>query len=205
MNDQYSEEEAKLVNWFKDNRNNLIIGILLGVSIIIGFKYYNDTNVTQQYEISYKYEKAVSKYKDSDFRDILALSDELELEHPSNIYTGMTNLYVSKILHDDGKYNEAILKLDFIMNNNESEEIKMIAIVRTSRILVFLKEYEKARSYIEMSPGHDNNPIMNEILGDIELAKNNIIDARKYYKSSLNGNLVPNKRKIIENKLNSIN
>ena len=52
MSDQYSEEEDKLVSWFKDNFKNIIIGIIAGASLVLSYNYYIDSNLNNQYEIS---------------------------------------------------------------------------------------------------------------------------------------------------------
>ena len=47
--------------------------------------------------------------------------------------------------------------------------------------------------------------ISTELLGDIEYYNNNLKEAKNYYSLSLENDMTPNKRKIIENKINSIN
>ena len=42
MSSQYTEEEDKLISWFKDNYKNIIFGLLFGTILVFGFKYYND-------------------------------------------------------------------------------------------------------------------------------------------------------------------
>ena len=37
MNDQYTEEEDKLVSWFKDNFKNMLIGIISGGLLVLGY------------------------------------------------------------------------------------------------------------------------------------------------------------------------
>ena len=44
MSDQYSEEEDRLVSWFKDNFKNIIIGIIAGASFVLSYNYYIDSN-----------------------------------------------------------------------------------------------------------------------------------------------------------------
>ena len=55
MSRQYTEEEDKLISWFKDNYKNIIFGLLFVTSLVFGFKYYNDLNANKQYEMSLKY------------------------------------------------------------------------------------------------------------------------------------------------------
>ena len=62
MSSHYTEEEDKLISWFKDNYKNIIFGLLFGTSLVFGFKYYNDLNANKQYEMSLKYEEAIKLY-----------------------------------------------------------------------------------------------------------------------------------------------
>ena len=117
----------------------------------------------------------------------------------------MIGLYEAKVHHENKEYNKSLNALDFIINNSQSKEIITIAQMRYARLLVLMNEQKNAKIFIMSIPHYKNNPLMIEILGDIEYHDNNIIGAKKYYESSLSQNLTPNKRKIIENKLNSIN
>ena len=49
-----------------------------------------------------------------------------------------------------------------------------------------------------------NNALLVEMLGDISYVRSDISKAKKYYESCLKLEITPNNRKIIENKLNSI-
>ena len=49
-----------------------------------------------------------------------------------------------------------------------------------------------------------DNTLLVEMLGDISYVKSDISKAKTYYQSCLKLEITPNNRKIIENKLNSI-
>ena len=144
MSSHYTEEEDKLISWFKDNYKNIIFGLLFGTSLVFGFKYYNDLNANKQYEMSLKYEEAIKDYQDKKYEKVMLLSEEYQASNPSNIYTSMVNLYVAKIYHDEGKYLESLNTLDFIIKNSSSKEMQMVANVRYSRILILQKKYNEA-------------------------------------------------------------
>ncbi|MAR78190.1 MAG: hypothetical protein CMD43_04515 [Gammaproteobacteria bacterium] len=205
MNNQYSEEEYKLIDWFKSNLFNILTGIFLGFILIFSYKYYNDSIENEQYTLSQRYQAAISKSNEQDTDAILILSNELEKSNPNNIYTAMTNLYASKILVESNNQSDAQQKLNFIIENSDVDEIKIIAKLRLARLYIHQKYFKKAKTLVLSVPQYEDNPLFNEILGDIEYANNNIPSARRYYELSLDGDLVPNKRKIIENKLSSIN
>ena len=93
MAENYTEEEDKLISWFKENYINMIIGIAVGITLVLGYNYQQDITLNNQYEISLKYEKALANYQDKEYSSILSLSDELSKTDPGNIYTSLTNLY----------------------------------------------------------------------------------------------------------------
>ena len=204
MSSEYTEEEDKLISWFKDNYKNIIFGLLFGTTLVFGFKYYNDLNANKQYEMSLKYEEAIKDYQDEKYEKVILLSEEYQASNPSSIYTSMVNLYVAKIYHDEGKYAESLETLNFIIKNSNSKEMQMIANVRYSRILILQEKYNEAENFIVSAVNFNDNALLIEMLGDISYVKSDISKARKYYESCLKLQITPNNRKIIENKLNSI-
>jgi predicted negative regulator of RcsB-dependent stress response len=204
MSSQYTEEEDKLIAWFKDNYKNIIFGLLFGTALVFGFKYYNDLNANKQYEMSLQYEEAIKDYQDEKYEKAILLSKEYQTNYPSNVYTSMINLYVAKIYHDEEKYIESLEALDFIIKNSSSEEMQMIANVRYSRILILQEKYNEAEKFITSAINFNDNALLVEMLGDISYVQSDIDKARIYYESCLRLEITPNNRKIIENKLNSI-
>jgi predicted negative regulator of RcsB-dependent stress response len=204
MSSEYTEEEDKLISWFKDNYKNIIFGLLFGTTLVFGFKYYNDLNANKQYEMSLKYEEAIKDYQDEKYEKVILLSEEYQASNPSGIYTSMVNLYVAKIYHDEGKYPESLETLNFIIKNSNSKEMKMVANVRYSRILILQEKYNEAENFIVSAENFNDNALLIEMLGDISYVKSDIGKAKKYYESCLELEITPNNRKIIENKLNSI-
>tara|TARA_Y100000996_G_C22301873_1_gene552501 strand:+ start:13 stop:630 length:618 start_codon:yes stop_codon:yes gene_type:complete len=205
MSSQYSDDEDKLISWFKENIKNIVYGITLGLVLVLSFQFYENSQSNKQHELSLEYQNAVDQYKDDNSEQIMILAKKLKKNFPSNIYTGMIGLYEAKVYHENKEYNESLSALDFIISNSESQEIIIIAQIRYARLLILMNENKKAKLFIMSIPYYKNNPLMIELLGDIEYYNNNIMGAKKYYESSLDQDLTPNKRKIIENKLNSIN
>ena len=82
--------------------------------------------------------------------------------------------------------------------------MQIAASVRYSRILILQEKYNEAENFITSTVSFSDNALLVEMLGDISYVKSNISEAKKYYESCLNLEITPNNRKIIENKLNSI-
>jgi len=201
MNTKYTEEEDKFILWFKENYKNILIGILFGVTIITSYKFYTDSKVNSMHNISLKYEQVMNDYKNNNNKSLLKLSKELSETNPNNIYTNMLNLYAAKIFHETGNYDKSLGKLNLVISNIESDDIKIIAQLRKIRIMLAQNKLDSAYEYIISINSYDNNPFLIELIGDIYYKKNNQKLAREFYQKSLQFNLSPNKTKIIKNKI----
>jgi predicted negative regulator of RcsB-dependent stress response len=201
MNTKYTEEEDKFILWFKENYKNILIGILFGVTIITSYKFYTDSKVNSMHNISLKYEQVMNDYKNNNNKSLLKLSKELSETNPNNIYTNMLNLYAAKIFYETGNYDKSLGKLNLVISNIESDDIKIIAQLRKIRIMLAQNKLDSAYEYIISINSYDNNPFLIELIGDIYYKKNNQKLAREFYQKSLQFNLSPNKTKIIKNKI----
>ena len=201
MNTKYTEEEDKFILWFKEHYKNILIGILFGVTIITSYKFYTDNMVNNIHNMSLKYEQAMNDYKNNNNKSLLKLSKEFSETNPNNIYTNMLNLYAAKIFHETGNYDKSLDKLNLVISNVESDDIKIIAQLRKIRIMLAQNKLDSAYEYIISINSYDNNPFLIELIGDIYYKKNNQKLAREFYQKSLQFNLSPNKTKIINNKI----
>jgi predicted negative regulator of RcsB-dependent stress response len=95
--------------------------------------------------------------------------------------------------------------LNHVILYSKSDEILNIAKLRSARILIYLKRYDEAKDKIISIENYASQVIPTELLGDVEYYSNNLKEAKKIYQLSLDNEMTPNKRKIIENKINSIN
>ena len=181
MSDEYTEEEEKLLSWFKDNLKSMLIGLFAGIFLILAYKYYIDYQDQITSNLSFEYETTLNKYREGNLEYLLEKDKQLSQDHPSNIYTNLINLYSVKIFVNNKEIDKAFDKLNFIISNSSSQHIKIKTI----------DPYEK-------------NYILVELLGDIYYKDGEIELAKQKYNAVLNFTLTPNKLKILENKINTI-
>ncbi len=204
MSDQYTEEEEKLLSWFKENFKSMSVGLAAGIILIFSYKYYVDYQEELTLNLSYDYQSAVEKFDNGDEKYLLAKDKELSNLHPSNIYTNLLNLYAAKIFVDKKEINKAISKLNFVIKNSSSDHIKSIAQIRKIRLMISQNELDLALNLIEEIDPQKRNYILVELSGDIYYKKGNIELAKESYSHALELDLTPNKIKIVKNKLNTI-
>ncbi|MBH44137.1 MAG: hypothetical protein CMD88_01590 [Gammaproteobacteria bacterium] len=203
MDDKFIDDEEKLISWIKENYKNIFIGFIIGLSFVLSYKYHQDSQNNLNADLSYEYQIAIDKYNSGDKVYLMNKAEELSTNYPSNTYTNLINLYVVKHLVDNDKISEAFDILNHIIENTTSENIKNLAYIRKIRLLVSDNRLDEALTIIKKI-NNNQNYLLLELSGDIYYKQNNINLARDAYNEVLRFDITPNKRKLIENKISSI-
>ncbi len=194
-------DEERVLSWLEDNYKGLILGIIIGISILFGYKLLlSDRNTTQLF-LSQEFDIAVNAYENGKSDIILKFSDANIIDNPSNIYTNLSNLYSARIMYEQNNINEAYKYFDHIIKNSKDIDVKNIAIYRKSKILIEQKKFSEAHSLL-------GNKLKNyqhiELKGDLYLLQKDYDNAIINYKDVLTYALTPNERKNILSKINLI-
>ena len=93
-------DEEKVVNWLEENYKGIILGLIIGISILYGYKTYVSNQNSHQLEISRLYDLAIESYTNGDPSSILSFSKRYMDSDPSNIYTQLASFYSAKIMYE---------------------------------------------------------------------------------------------------------
>lgn len=194
-------DEEKVVSWFEENYKSLILGVVIGLSILFGYKSYLSSQNSLQLELSRQFDSAVTSYQNGDSSKILSFSRENINKHPDNIYTSLANLYSAKIMYLDNNIDQSHIFLDNIISNTNDDELVDIAKYRKAKILIEEMKYNQANELLGDDP--DNYQHI-ELKGDIHYLQNNDVEAVRYYNKVLAYSITPNEKKNIIAKINLI-
>ena len=194
-------DEEKVVSWFEENYKSRIVGVVIGLTILFGYKSYISSQNSTQLELSRQFDLAVISYQKGDTKEILSFSKSNMLNNPDNIYTSLANLYSAKIMYLENKLDQSYLFLDHIILNLDDKEIVNIAKYRKAKILIEEMKYKQAHTLLGEDP--DNYQHI-ELKGDLHYLQNNSDEALRYYNRALAYNITPNEKKNILSKINFI-
>lgn len=194
-------DEERVISWLEDNYKGLIIGLLIGLSALFGYKSFIANQNDYQLEISREYEISVDSYNKGNSDAILEFSNTYMSSDPSNTYTLFANLYSAKIMFEKKSYEEAISYLTHIIEHSKDIELKNLAIYRKSKILIELNDVVQALSIIDKDT---ENYQLIELRSDIYVLQKKYSLAAQGYREVLSFPITPNERKNITAKLNSI-
>ena len=194
-------DEERVLSWFEENYKGLIAGLVIGLSILYGYKTYVSNENTQQLELSRQYDLAINEYNSGKIDKILTFTRTNIIKNPKNIYTNLASLYSAKEMYKQSDYKEAYVFFDHIIKYSSDDEIQSLAKYRKAKLLIEEKKYQKAHTVIGIEP--DNYQHI-ELKGDLYLIQNNYAQAINHYNNALTYSLTPNERKNIIAKINLI-
>ena len=194
-------DEEKVVSWFEENYKSLIFGVIIGLSILFGYKSYLSSQNSLQLELSRQFDLAVTSYQNGDSSKILSFSRENMNKHSDNVYTSLANLYSAKIMYLDNNIDQSHVFLDHVISHTNDDELVDIAKYRKAKILIEEMKYKQASELLGDDP--DNYQHI-ELIGDIYYLQNNDDEAVRYYNKVLAYSITPNEKKNIIAKINLI-
>lgn len=194
------EEQAEQIKqWAKENGLQIVAGIALGVLAIWGWNYYGGYQHEQSILARGAYLSVASQAENSQ-----ALQT-LKTQHSDSAYTQQAILVMAKNAVNNKNYQQALNYLSPLMNSSYSP-IKHVAKLRSASIHLQIGQYDQALSTLETNTDSTFSSLYDQLLGDVNLAKNDINSAKRYYQLALDK--LPNNStltEIIQIKLDDLN
>lgn len=168
------EQSERVLEWLRRNGAGLIGGVLLGLAAIGGWKFWEQRQQQQQYELADQYQGALDAIEASD-EQVAAKVDALG----TSVYASLARLQLAAAQADAGQRDAAIATLKAVSAGEPA--IASIVDQRLARLLIDAEQPEAA---LELVAGNDA-PVALEIRGDAHYALGDREAARASYTQAL--------------------
>ncbi|MCI0505221.1 MAG: tetratricopeptide repeat protein [Gammaproteobacteria bacterium] len=204
------EQIAAIKKWWKENWLSLFGGILIGAGILFGWKYWNDSKNFHTESASVEYEAMIQSLAKNQLEESSSHAATLLGQYADTPYAGLAALTMAKIKADKDDLVAAKSHLRWAMDNVQQQEVKTEAQIRLARILLAEGKHDEALqqvSNIQLSP---YKAVVEELKGDIYVAKGDIVNARTAYSLALaeldqsTSGAAPRARNFIQIKLDDL-
>jgi len=188
MSEEYQTEEEQIEaikRWWKENGKSIILGFVLGIGGIGGFRYWQSTVDEQTQLASMNFEEVVSLSK-TDKKEFLSKVEEIEVQHAGKSYADLAAFVAAKKLVDDKKYTEAKKQLEWVINNSQYDGIVHIAKIRLVKVLLQLGLATEALNVIKNTKPSGFESVYAELRGDIYSLLGQYDKAKAEYQAALN-------------------
>ena len=175
------EEQVQAIKqWWKDNSTSLIAGIVIGVVILTGYKYWIESNQNKAQQASIIYDQLLSPETDK-----AKSVDVLKNNYSGTPYAALAALLIAKDYVNTNEVEKAVSQLQWVIANNNSDAVQHVAQQRLARVYIAINKIESAEELIKGVKVEGFTAGYNEIRGDINLAKKSPLQAKENYRIAL--------------------
>ena len=206
MEIQRTEEETveHLKQWLRENGLAIILGVVIGLSGILGVRYWFSYHRTQAEEASLIYDQLATALAAQKYVDVMQHGKGLLDNYSGTSYATLAALSMAKASLATGDAVKARDHLAWAIKKADDEGIKHIARIRLTRLFIDAKDYTAAMKLITDQPHGAFGSMYEELRGDVYSAQGNSNQAREAYRLAVVGAKDTTRRQFIQMKLDNL-
>jgi predicted negative regulator of RcsB-dependent stress response len=194
---EYETEEQELEalkKWLKENGPSLLLGLVIGVGGLFGWRYYLDYKTGHSAEASDRYQSLLQQVVSNKVDEFTAVqADQLRKDFADTPYAALASLAQARSEHDNGNDEQAISHLDWVMKNATTPELEHTARLRMARILLAQNKLDEAGSILEKAYPDGFTAAYEELKGDLYVARGDTDKARIAYDKAISASTAGNR------------
>jgi len=180
------QQQAELIkNWLKENSKFLIGALVLGVSGFFGIQLLQQNKLKDAEMASQLYSEIEFAVKQQRLSQAQQLLQEMDTNFSNTPYQDQGHLFMAKLYMDTVDYDNAVLQLEFLIENSTQEPLKNVARIRIARIKLQQNLYDEALQILETDSMGTFEAKYEEIKGDIFSKKGEFQKAQAAYLKAL--------------------
>ncbi|MGH8657911.1 MAG: YfgM family protein [Gammaproteobacteria bacterium] len=187
MNELRSDEEQveALKSWWKENGKSIVVGLLIGLLGVWGWRLWSEKKETEAEQASITYQRMVASMAEKKPKAAKELGQELIKNHDRSTYGVLAALLLAKIEAEDGDLKKAAEHLQWANTQAKVEALATTAQLRLARVLLSQGKAPEAWSLLSQLKGVDDLAVYQETKGDTLAALGEKEEARKSYQQAL--------------------
>ena len=186
--DGYETEQEQieaLRKWWNENGKALIIGVVIGLGGLFGYRGWLD-HVTAQAEVAADLHAGVLvALERAQPATVIAESARLRDEYGSTPYAALATLAEARAQLDAGDTQAAQASLEWVVAQAGQEEVVAVARLRLARVLIDQGDIPAAQGQLDVLPGELFKAQVAEIRGDLLRDQGQAEAARTAYREAL--------------------
>jgi len=193
------EQFTALKQWWSHYGSAIIMGLVLGLVILLGIRYWQQHNTSVEEEASVHYQAAVDAFNQLQTTPTASEQEALRTEfteeadilldnYKNTPYAALAGLLLSKDALEQNNFGEARHALEWVIEKGHEPLLTQLARVRLARIYLAEKKPDEALAIIAQATkvGNEYAAELAEAKGDALLAKNQPQEAKVAYEEAFN-------------------
>ena len=197
------EQAEVLKKWWLENGRAVVTGIVIGLAVVVGVRYWFQYQKDMSHKASDLYAKVESALANNDPASVLATGQLLLKDYSRTAYASMAGLAMAKEEVAAGKNNLAKDHLQWVVDHADGG-LQHTARLRLARLLVNDGKLNEAEALVGGIKSDGYASAYDELRADIALAKGNATQARELYHLALNEGSSGMSRDFLQMKIDNI-
>jgi len=183
VDDLLSEKEQieQIRSWWSEYGGYVIGGLGLGIAVLAGYNYYQNSKLEAQLEGSAMYESLTQHVVSGSLEEAEIVASELGMKYADTSYAAQAKLAMARLYMDKNRDQDAMDILNELLANPADEATKHVARARLARLLAYQGKQQEVIDLLEDQDSEAFAAIYNELLGDAYYALGRIEDAQAAY------------------------
>ena len=213
MSEMRTEEEQveAIKSWWKENGRSTVIGIVIAVAAVFGWRGWQDHQVNTANSASALYQTLVSQasaqqgqaISDEQRKSASFIANQLKTDYEGSSYAQYAALWLAKIAAEQGQVDQAKAELEWLLQQKPEVAVAQVVKMRLAQLLLASGESEAALKQLGNTPATGFEAGFFELKGDLLVSLDRYDEARKAYQSGLDSN-TDNARPLLALKLDDL-
>ncbi len=185
--EQYATEEQQveaIKKFWKENGVAIIVGAMIGLGGLWGWRYYSDAQLAAKEEASAAYQSVVEAQEDAQSAEQL---DRFIQNNEGTGYASIAGLVAAQKAVDADKFSEAVTHLEKVINSADDSKLVAVAAIRLARVQLQMGKTQEALAALEKVTIESFATQVDEIKGDIYAREGDIEKAKEAYTRAIAG------------------
>ena len=182
--EQFATEEQQveaIKRFWKDNGTAIIIGAVLGLGGLWGWRYYSESQIEAKEQASAQYQSAIEQLENDGANSV----EQFISKHPDSGYSNIAGLVLAGKMVNNNNLDGAASQLKQVMDTTSDKHLKSLAGVRLARVQIQQQQADQALSTLNAINDESFKALVAEIKGDAFVQQANMDDARMAYTEAL--------------------
>ena len=197
-----NEQVDAVKRFFAENGKALIVGVVLGIGALVGWRYWSNQQVENAGAASLSYQTLSSEIQ-ADKPQTLEALQKFAADN-NNIYGSLASLELAQQYADKNELDKAATQLESGLSNTKDVNLQALIDLRLARIQIQQKQSDAALKTLDNIKGESWAALVADLRGEALLSKGDKQGARDAWSQGLLTQSSPALIEMLQIKINNL-
>lgn len=200
--DNETDQRDALRRFFSENGKALVVGVVLGIGALVGWRYWVNQQSKDASAASLAYQNVTDAVATDKPETLTAL--QKFIDDNKNTYGALASLELAQQFADKNQVDKAAVELQKGLSGTKDTNLQAIIDLRLARVQIQEKQPDAALATLANVQGESWAALVADLRGEALLSKGDTQGAREAWSKGLQANVSPALTEMIKMKINNL-